>query len=44
MELDPAHVDTAIHRWQSLTVECARHQAGDRSFDLAGEAEVDDTI
>jgi DNA modification methylase len=40
IELDPAHVDTAIRRWQTLTSDSARHVASRRSFDdLAGEAE-----
>jgi DNA modification methylase len=41
LELDPAHVDTIIRRWQKLTGSSARHAASGRGFDdLAGEAEA----
>jgi DNA modification methylase len=45
MELDPLYVDTAIHRWQVLTGEKARHAASGRAFDdLAGEAEAANAV
>jgi DNA modification methylase len=45
LELDPAYVDTAISRWQTLTGGKAHHAARGRSFDdLAGEAEVVDVV
>jgi DNA modification methylase len=45
LELDPAYVDTAISRWQTLTGGKAYHAARGRSFDdLAGEAEVVDVV
>ena len=45
MELDPAYVDTAIRRWQSLTGESARHLASGRSFDdVAEEAEAANAV
>jgi DNA modification methylase len=41
LELDPAYVDTIIHRWQALTGGSARDTSSGRSFDdLAREAEV----
>jgi DNA modification methylase len=41
LELDPAYVDTIIHRWQALTGGNARDASSGRSFDdLAREAEV----
>jgi DNA modification methylase len=41
LELDPAYVDTIIHRWQALTGGSARDASSGRSFDdLAREAEV----
>jgi DNA modification methylase len=41
LELDPAYVDTAIRRWQTLTGGSACHAGSGRSFDdLAREAEV----
>jgi len=43
MELDPAYVDTIIHRWQALTGGNACHATSNRSFDdLACEAEAAD--
>jgi len=43
LELDRAHLDTAIRRWQALTGGNARHAATGRSFDdLADEAEAAD--
>jgi DNA modification methylase len=43
LELDPAYVDTAIRRWQTLTGGTARHAASGRRFDdLANEAEAAD--
>jgi DNA modification methylase len=41
LELDPAYVDTIIHRWQALTGGSARDASRGRSFDdLVREAEV----
>jgi DNA modification methylase len=41
LELDPAHVDTIVRRWQALTGASARHAASGRCFDdLAREAEA----
>ena len=41
LELDPAHVDTIIRRWQGLTGGSAYHAASSRGFDdLAQEAEA----
>jgi DNA modification methylase len=43
LELDPAYVDTAVRRWQTLTGGSAHHGINGRSFDdLAGEAEAAD--
>ena len=45
LELDPAYVDTAIRRWQTLTGGSARHAASGRLFDdLTGEAEAADAV
>jgi DNA modification methylase len=33
IEIDPAHVDTAVRRWQRLTSMCAVHGESGRSFD-----------
>src|SRR5438477_2671550 len=45
LELDPAYVDRAIHRWQALTGGSARHAASGRTFDdLAREAETANAI
>jgi DNA modification methylase len=33
IEIDPAHVDTAVRRWQQLTSMCAVHGESGRSFD-----------
>src|ERR1700730_7308754 len=45
MELDPAYVDTAIRRWQTLTGGSARHAASGRLFDdLARGAEAADAV
>jgi DNA modification methylase len=32
LELDPAHVDTAIRRWQAFTGSSAHHAGNGRSF------------
>jgi DNA modification methylase len=41
LELDRAHVDTVVRRWQAVTGGNARHAASGRSFDdLASEAEA----
>ena len=45
MELDPLHVDTGLHRWQTLTGGTARHAVSGRSFDdLAAEVEAVDAV
>ena len=45
MELDPLHVDTGLHRWQTLTGGRARHAVSGRSFnDLAAEVEAIDAV
>ena len=41
LELDRAHVDTVVRRWQAVTGGNARHAASGRSFDdLASEGEA----
>jgi DNA modification methylase len=41
LELDRAHVDTVVRRWQAVTGGSARHAASGRSFDdLASEGEA----
>jgi DNA modification methylase len=41
LELDPAYVDTILHRWQALTGGTAHHAASGDSFDdLTREAEA----
>ena len=45
LELDPAYVDTAISRWQTLTGGKAHHAARGRSFDdLARETETGNAV
>jgi DNA modification methylase len=45
LELDPAYVDTAVRRWQTLTGGSARHAVGGRSFDdLARETEATNAV
>ena len=45
LDLDPAYVDSAIRRWQTLTGGTARHAASGRRFDdLANEAEAADGV
>jgi DNA modification methylase len=45
LELDPLHVDTGLHRWQTLTGGTARHAVSGRSFDdLAAEVGAADAV